>query len=221
VISPLLANVYLHELDLRWHRANGPRRTCNARLVRYADDFVVLARFIGEPIRRFLTELLEGKMELKLNEKKTRILDLREEGASLDFLGYRFRFDGSRKGSGRYMNLLPSPKALKRRRAEVKARTQRQCNLPLVRVIAELNRELLGWGRYFSMGYPFEAFDALDRYTRMRLERFARTRSQREMRLPPGMSYYAWFADLGLIRLADPRVRAYLRGQSDLHQASR
>jgi RNA-directed DNA polymerase len=216
-----LANVYLHELDLRWHRKGGPRQTCNARLVRYADDFVVLARFIGAPILQFLTELLEGKMELRLNEKKTRIVDLREEGASLDFLGYTFRFDRSRKGRCRYLNLFPSKKAQKRRRTEVKARTRRQCMLPLDRVIAELNRELLGWGRYFRLGYPFEAFSAVDRYTRMRLERFARTRSQREMHRPEGMSYYGWFAQLGLIRLADPRVRAYLHGRGGLPQAGR
>ncbi len=214
MISPLLANVYLHELDLRWHRKGGPKQTCNARLVRYADDFVVLARFIGEPIQRFLTELLEGKMELKLNEKKTRIVDLREGGASLDFLGYTFRFDRRRRGNGRYLNLFPSKKSLARRRAEIKARTTRRCKLPLERVISELNRELLGWGRYFRLGYPFEAFSDLDDYTRTRLKRFARTRSQREMRRPQGTSYYEWFALLGLIRLADPRVRAYLQGKA-------
>jgi RNA-directed DNA polymerase len=221
VISPLLANVYLHELDLRWHRKGGPRQTCNARLVRYADDFVVLARFIGEPIQRFLTELLEGRMELKLNDKKTRIVDLREDGASLDFLGYTFRFDRSRKGPGRYLNLFPSRKALARRRAEIKARTRRQCPLSLFQVVAELNRTNLGWGRYFSLGYPFEAFSALDRYTQMRLWRYALTRSQRKMKPPQGRTYYAWFGELGLSRLADPAVRATLRSHRSSNQAGR
>lgn len=221
MISPLLANVYLHELDLRWHRKGGPKQTCNARLVRYADDFVVLARFVGEPIPRFITELLEGKMELKLNEKKTRIVDLRKEGASLDFLGYTFRFDLSRKGRGRFLNLFPSKKALKRRRAEVKARTQRRCSLPIAQVIADLNRVHLGWGRYFCLGYPFEAFSDLDEYTRMRLARYARTRSQRAMRLPDGMTHYGWLQTLGLIRLADPAIRTYLQGKAAYPQAGR
>jgi RNA-directed DNA polymerase len=108
VISPLLSNVYLHELDRRWHAPAGPRARYNAHLVRYADDFVVLARSLDEPIRRFLEEVLEGEMGLTLNREKTRILDMREEGASLEFLGYTFRFDRDLYGRPRkYLNLFP------------------------------------------------------------------------------------------------------------------
>jgi RNA-directed DNA polymerase len=189
--------------------------------VRYADDFVVLARFIGAPILSFLTELLERTMGLTLNEKKTRILDLRAAGASLDFLSYTFRFDKSRKGGGRYLNQFPSSKALKRKRAEVKSLTCRRSALPLRKVVAELNRRHVSWGRYFCLGYPSESFSDLDDYTRMRLGRFARNRSQRPMELPPGKNIYAWTRDMGLLRLADPRVIAYLRGQSELPQAYR
>jgi RNA-directed DNA polymerase len=189
--------------------------------VRYADDFVVLARYIGAPIQSFLTELLEGKMGLTLNRKKTRILDLREVGASLDFLSYTFRFDKSRKGGGRYLNQFPSSKALKRRRAEVKALTCRRSGLPLRKVVSELNRGFLSWGRYFCLGYPSQAFCDLDDYTRMRLGRFARNRSQRPMKLPTGKNIYAWTRAMGLVRLADPSVIAYLRGQSDLPQSYR
>ncbi len=221
MISPLLANVYLHELDLRWHRKGGPRERFNARLVRYADDFVVLARRIGTPIQEFLKELLEGKMELTLSEEKTRIVNLREERTSMDFLGYTFRFDQSPRGWGRYLNLFPSAKALARRRAEVKALTERRCTLPVAVVIGELNRTLLAWGRYFRLGYPSEAFGDLDDYTRMRLTRFARNRSQRPMKQPQGMTDYAWALDLGLIRLGDPKVIAYLRGEAGLPQAYR
>jgi len=221
VISPLLANVYLHELDKRWHCKGGPGERFNARLVRYADDFVVLARSIGAPIQRFLKELLEGKMELTLNVEKTRIVNLCEERMSLDFLGYTFRFDRSLKGWTRYLNLFPSPKALARRRAEVKALTERRCALPVAAVIGELNRTLLAWGRYFRLGYPSEAFNDLDDYTRMRLTRFARNRSQRPMKQPQGMSDYAWTRELGLIRLGDPQVIAYLRGKAGLPQAYR
>jgi len=220
VISPLLANVYLHELDLRWHQRGGPRQTWNARLVRYADDFVVLARFIGEPIRQFLRELLEGKMELKLNQEKTRIVNLRERGASLDFLGYTFRFDRSKRG-GWYLNQFPSKKALARRRAELRALTQRRSRRTLTEVVAEMNRTQLGWGRYFCMGYPFEAFSALDWYAFQRVIRFARRRSQRPMRSPPGKTHYAWLKTLGVHRLADPKVKAYLQGRGRLPQADR
>jgi RNA-directed DNA polymerase len=211
----------VHELDLRWHRAQGPRSRYNARLVRYADDFVILARYIGAPILSFLTELLEGKMGLTLNQTKTRILDLREAGTSLDFLSYTFRFDSGRNGGDRYLNQFPSKKALTRRRAEVKALTCRRSALTLPRVVAELNRGLLSWGRYFSLGYPSKSFSDLDDYTRMRLVRFSRTRSQRSMRLPQGATAYAWGKSLGLVRLADPKVIAYLRGQGDLPQTYR
>jgi RNA-directed DNA polymerase len=189
--------------------------------VRYADDFVVLARYIGAPIQDFLLELLEGKMDLALNKEKTRIVDLRESGASLDFLGYTFRFDKSSKGRSSYLNLFPSKKALARRRAEVKALTRRRSRGTLPSVVCELNRALLSWGRYFCLGYPSSAFSDLDDYTRMRLGRFAETRSQRPMKRPQGLSHYAWTRALGLLRLADPRVIAYLRGQGDLPQAYR
>src|SRR5579864_2092212 len=112
VISPLLSNIFLHVLDYGWHLPGGPRHRYGARLVRYADDFVVLARFIGEPITGFLERLLEGKMDLKINREKTRILDLKEPGARLDFLGYSFRLDRDLKGRDvRYLNQFPSPKA--------------------------------------------------------------------------------------------------------------
>lgn len=189
--------------------------------MRYADDFVVLARFIGEPIEQFLEGLLEGKMGLRLNRQKTRIIDLRQKGASLDFLGYSFRFERNRFGKGQYLNLFPSKKALKRRRAEVKALTGRHSSLPIHDVVSGLNRAMLGWGRYFCMGYPSKAFSHIDDYTRMRLGRFARTRSQRPMKLPKGLSHYAWTQRLGLIRLADPQVIRYLRGQRDFPQAYR
>jgi RNA-directed DNA polymerase len=189
--------------------------------VRYADDFVVLARFIGAPIQDFLLDLLEGKMKLALNSEKTRIVDLREPGASLDFLGYTFRFDKSKKWGGRYLNLFPSRKSLSRRQAEVKALTERRRRGKLSSVVSELNRALLGWGLYFCMGYPSDAFSDLDDYTRMRLGRFAENRSQRPMKRSQGRSHYDWTRDLGLIRLADPEVIAYLRGKRDFPNAYR
>lgn len=213
MISPLLANVYLHELDLRWHRRGGPRDRFNARLVRYADDFLVLAKAIKRPIQEFLSELLEGKMGLRLNQSKTRILDLHEPGTSLDFLGYTFRFDPDLKGrQKKYLNLFPSKKSLKRRRAEIKSLTSRRCQAPLTQVVAEINRSQLPWGRYFADGYPTVAFRQVDFYTLMRLARFLRNRSQRRMKVPEGTTLYGWLTSLGLIRLGDPATIAYLRG---------
>src|SRR5205085_9376637 len=120
VISPLLANVYLHEFDRRWQAPGGPRGRWNARLVRYADDFVVLARYIGEPIQASVEQVLEGEVGLRLNREKTQTVHLRAVGASLDFLGYTFRYDRERRrGPHRYLNLFPSKAAEVRLRGRV------------------------------------------------------------------------------------------------------
>jgi RNA-directed DNA polymerase len=217
VISPLLSNVYLHELDLRWHRRGGPRETCDARLVRYADDFVVLSRTIGEPVHRFLTELLEGKMGLELNRDKTRIIDMKCPGASLDFLGYTFRFDRDLKGRDtRYLNLFPSAKALAKRRDAIRDVTRSGYKQTLVETVRELNRSLLPWARYFRMGYPSREFHKLDSFVLVRMERFLRNRSQRAMRVPKGRTLYAWLREKGLVRLADPATLSYLHGRGPL-----
>jgi RNA-directed DNA polymerase len=216
VISPLLSNVYLHELDRRWHRAGGPRELYNARLVRFADDFVILARFIGPPIVKFLEDLLEGRAGLKLNREKTRILNLREPRQSLDFLGYTFRYDRSLNGYGRYWNLFMSKKALARKKAEVKEATSRRRQSRLIDLIAELNKDLIDGFRYYAHGYPSKPFCDMDHYLWIRLTRFMGNRSQKRMRVPSGMQPSEWLYALGLLRLGDPRTIGYLQGNGEL-----
>lgn len=209
VISPLLSNVYLHELDLRWNR--GPKKAWNAHLVRYADDFVVLARYIGEPIQTFLSELLEGKMGLTLSPEKTRIVNLREPGTSLDFLGYTFRFDRDLTGGDhKYLNLFPSKQSERRICAKIKLRTERRV-VPLPVVVAELNKDLLYWGRYFAGGYPSKVFRRIDRYVHMRMTRVLRNRSQRRMKVPDEHSLYSWLQSFELVRLGNPETIRQLR----------
>ena len=116
VISPLLANLYLHWFDKLFYRADGPAQWANARLVRYADDFVVLARYQGPRLRGWIEEKIEQWLKLEINRDKTRVVDLREEKASLDFLGYTFRWNRDRYGRDqRYLNVEPSKKALDRK----------------------------------------------------------------------------------------------------------
>ena len=94
VISPLLANLYLHWFDKVFHGPDGPARWAKAKLVRYADDFVVLARMIRAGAASGSSkQKLEAWMGLEINREKTRVVDLQEKGASLDFLGYTFRYD--------------------------------------------------------------------------------------------------------------------------------
>ncbi|MBL8209171.1 MAG: hypothetical protein JNK87_00585 [Bryobacterales bacterium] len=90
VISPLLSNLYLHWFDKQFHRNAGPAHGANARLVRYADDFVVLARYQADKLRNWIESTLEGWLGLQINRDKTRVVNLWQTGAKLDFLGYTF-----------------------------------------------------------------------------------------------------------------------------------
>ncbi len=190
VISPLLANLYLHWFDkvfLR-HRAS-PARGGSAKLVRYADDFVVMMRGRDVALEAFIEERLEARMGLKLNREKTRVVELREEGASLEFLGYLFRWERDRHGRAwKYLNVSPSKKSIARERARLREMISRsQSHVPLALVIGRLNRQMRGWANYFSRGYPRGAYWELDWYVRERLVRHPQL-----LRLSPSGSSFNW-----------------------------
>jgi RNA-directed DNA polymerase len=207
VISPLLANLYLHWFDKVFHGSRGPARWARAKLARYADDFVVLARYLTPNLRGYIEEKLETWMGLEINREKTRVVDLSGKKASLDFLGYTFRYDRDRKGSGRhYLNVVPSKKALQREREQLRTRTNcAQSHKPLPRLIAELNRHLKGWGNYFSFGRPQAAYGAINKFVLQRLYRHVGRRSQRAYRPPEGRTHTEQFLHMGLQLLARPR----------------
>jgi RNA-directed DNA polymerase len=203
VISPLLSNLYLHWFDHLFYRADGPAHWAGARLVRYADDFVVLARYQGTRLKGWLESKLEGWLGLEINREKTRVVSLKEEGASLDFLGFTFRYYDDLQGQGwRYLNVSPSVKALKKEREKLHEMTNhRQCSKPIPQLIADLNRHLEGWKNYFDFGYPRVAFGEINTYIRYRLTQHLRRRSQRPFRPPEGVSYYEQIQRFGLVRL--------------------
>ena len=207
VISPLVANVYLHWFDKLFYRADGPAKWANARLVRYADDYVVLARYQGPRLQGWIEEKIEQWLGLEINREKTRVVDLREEKASLDFLGYTFRWQSDRYGRNqRYLHVGPSKKALQRERDRINELTdRRQGNTPITQLIARLNRQTKGWGAYFSWGYPRDGFRKINWHLGYRLANHLKHhRSQRPYRLPEGMSYYEHFQRLGLEFLTIP-----------------
>jgi RNA-directed DNA polymerase len=200
VISPLLSNLYLHWFDKVFCRSSAAAKA-KARLVRYADDFVVLAPcYVGAELNRFIEDKLENWLGLEINREKTRAVNLREKGASLDFLGFTFRYHDDLKGRGwRYMNVSPSAKALKKEREKVKELTgPNQSFQPIPKLIESLNRQLDGWANYFRFGYPREAFREINWYVRDRLKQHRRRRSQRPFRPPEGSSYYEHLTKLGL-----------------------
>jgi len=203
VISPLLANLYLHWFDQMFHAETGPYRWANARLVRYADDFVIMAKFIDHRIRNYVESWLEGRFALTINREKTRVVRLDEPGSSLDFLGYTFRYDRDLQGrSHRYLNMFPSKAALKRERQKLKAMTgPKMCFKPVPVLIDEINQHLRGWSHYFGCGYPRVAFRQINRFVRERLTRHLQRRSQRPYRPPKGVTYHAHLERKGLIYL--------------------
>lgn len=203
VISPLLANIFLHWLDVMFHRKSGPGVWANARLVRYADDFVVLARFQGKRIANWLESTIEGRMGLKINREKTQVINLKAERARLEFLGFSHRYDRDIHGrKHRYLNIMPSTKAMDREREKLRVMTSaKMCFNPTPDLIEEMNRHLNCWANYFRYGYPRKSFRKINSYIRERLTRHLQRRSQRGFRLPQGLSYYEHLKRMGFVYL--------------------
>lgn len=199
VISPLLANLFLHWFDALFHGPTGPACWADARLVRYADDRVMLAREWTVE----LTDWVESKFGLQINHEKTRVIEVDRRGGSLDFLGYTFRYDRDLKGrSKKYLNVFPSKKAVAREREKLRELTAtRQSHTPLPQLVARLNRHLEGWANYFSYGYPRGAWWEIDWFVRGRLIRHLQRRSQRPFRPPKGVSWYEQIQRFGLVLL--------------------
>lgn len=203
VLSPLLANVYLHWFDHLFQRDDGPAQWAKATLVRYADDFVVLARYISPQLRGWIEKKLEGWLELTINREKTRMVDLKQPGQSLDFLGYTFRYDRDQYGRPqRYWNLEPSCKTMGREREALRGLINpQQCCTPLPELIERVNRHLRGWSNYFKLGHPRKAFRRINHFVRYRLGRHLQRRSQRGWRVRKGVSLYAHLDHMGLVAL--------------------
>ena len=201
VISPLLANVFLHWFDVHFHREAG--RWAGAKLVRYADDFVVLARSQGARLRASVEGFLEGRRGLTINREKTRIVKLNEAGAKLDFLGFTLRYERDLLGRAhRYLNVTPAAKSLARERERLRELTDSHHSFqPLPEMIDAINRQTAGWKNYFNFGYPRQALRDRNHFVTERLRRHTQRRSQRPMKPPATESYTGFFQRLGWKRL--------------------
>ncbi|KRT71377.1 MAG: RNA-directed DNA polymerase, RNA-directed DNA polymerase, partial [Deltaproteobacteria bacterium CSP1-8] len=203
VISPLLANIYLHELDRTWERE------CKylGLLVRYCDDFVVMCR--TESQAREAHRRVQGIMErlgLALHPEKTRIVDLRRGKEGFTFLGCTIRKRRSiqRAPHLRFMQRWPSPQAMKRVRERVHDLTDaRRSGVKDVKeVIASVNPVIRGWGNYFRTGNAEREFNRIDEYVYDRLVRWMQRRGGQRARY----RWNAWprerlHAEMGLHRL--------------------
>jgi len=201
VISPLLSNLFLHWFDALFHGPQGPARWANAKLVRYADDLVILARKWTAEMTGWVESRLEGRFGLEINRDKTRVVEIGKE--SLDFLGYTFRYDRDLKGRRKkYLNVIPSQKALAQERDALRKMTStKHSHTPLPQLVERLNRHLRGWAEYFCFGYPRGAWWDIDWFVCGRLIQHLRRRSQRPYRAPQGVPWHEHFQRFGLVEL--------------------
>jgi group II intron reverse transcriptase/maturase len=183
VISPLLANLYLDEFDTKLARSG-------AKLVRYADDFVLLAKTAGKA--RFAYNIAKdvlAKLDLSFAEAKTRITTI-DEG--FDFLGYTFWKSF----------IYPSDKSMKKFKEKVRIATRRQQPKNILMVVEKLNPILRGWGNYFTVFQGKSRMMVLDTWIRMRLRSFVEKRHT--LSLAAHTKYpISFFVDMGLVSLSD------------------
>ena len=172
VISPLLANIYLHVLDMFW----AERYSSLGKLVRYADDFVIICRtkHDAENALQKVAQVME-LLKLSLHPTKTRVVDMGQDG--FDFLGFHFHKKKSRKSGKLLPYIWASPKSMMNIRRKIHFITERKrlSNTP-DEVIKFLNMVIRGWRNYFRIGNCALKFQQLDRYIRYRLEQWVRAK---------------------------------------------
>lgn len=184
VISPLLANVYFHLIDRIVNNTRSLFGKHGVRIVRYADDFVLMGKTLPAEITGKLKSLLD-RMGLTINESKTRQIDAREE--SFNFLGFTVRYDRDLKGRGtKYWNIMPSKKSEQKVRDRIKDYLSTHGHYKAQDVAQGLNAILRGWLNYFDIkgvSYPAMSKRRLRFYLYDRLNRYYGRKSQRKSRL--------------------------------------
>ncbi|WP_252120234.1 reverse transcriptase domain-containing protein [Erwinia tracheiphila] len=163
VISPLLANLYLHWLDHVWEKQGFNQRWHDAHLVRYADDFVILCRkqpkFYLAQAQRVL-----GRLGLTLNAEKTKVVNATK--SPFEFLGHRFAVQSSKKDGKLKTYYYPSPKSMKTVKRKIREVTHKgqHWDLPVL-IRMKINPILRGWGNYFRMCNSRMHFRSIANYT--------------------------------------------------------
>jgi len=188
VISPLLANCYLHILDRVWQKRH-LKGHLQAHLVRYADDFVVLCRKGVEEPLKVVRDVLE-RLDLRLNESKTHVVDATQSG--FDFLGFTIQMSQGVKTGKSYPSVRPAAKSLKKIKARVKDLTGRHLTpIPLQDIVENVNRSLRGWVNYFHYRNSSRVMSEVKRYTEERL----RTHLMKRHKVKDRGSGYGQFPD--------------------------
>jgi group II intron reverse transcriptase/maturase len=179
VISPLLANIYLHVFDMHWNT----RLQHLGRLIRYADDCVIVCRYKNEAYQAYReASNFMKKLKLTLHPEKTRVVDMYRDG--FDFLGFYFLKGRSTISGKTTPYSVPSKKAMKNIRLKIREITDRRMYLlnPEI-IIARLNLVIRGWRNYFKTGNSTRKFQQLDGYLEYRMFRFMKKQGGNRHRL--------------------------------------
>jgi RNA-directed DNA polymerase len=200
VISPLLANAYLHALDVAWEEKGR-----GAKLIRYCDDYVILCRGNPQPWFQRMERIVH-ELGLSLNAEKTRIVDAKD---GFDFLGMHFRLQPMRSNPRRrFCYRWPSTKAMQSVRQKVRDAVGYDDLYSLGDKIRALNPVLRGWGQYFRVGNAHRHFKKVDSYVHTKLVNFVRRKHKRRGKgyreFPP-----SFFKRAGLYQLHGTIVRIF------------
>jgi group II intron reverse transcriptase/maturase len=209
VLSPLLANIYLHQLDAEWERRGlVDRHGADAKLIRYADDLVVLSSKSVRPLVPVVREVL-ADMGLSLNLEKSRVVRA-EQG--FDFLGFRFIRQHSEKYGKKKAYFFPSPKAVKRVKEKVRDRCGNHVlHMKVGDVVQNVNVVLRGWWAYYRYSNASQTFQTVQLYANHRMRRYLRRRKNR-----PGLGRYRdysnehLYVELGLVCISGQGSVRYL-----------
>jgi group II intron reverse transcriptase/maturase len=205
VISPLLSNLYMRRFILGW-KVLGHEQRLDAKIVNYADDFVICCRGTGERALAAMRSMM-GQLKLTVNEKKTRLCRLPEE--TFDFLGYTIGRCYSPKTGRAYLGTKPSEKKIQKLVASLSAGTLRNSLWREVEeMVGWLNQKLVGWANYFRLGPVTKAYERVNRHVCQRLRRWL---CRKHGAAGSGCIRYPdqhLHAVLGLVRL--PSIRARL-----------
>ena len=180
-------------------------RFCESGEVRLlpATLLVILARCVGGYLQSYVADTVERWLGLTINRDKTRVTRLTRPKASLDFLGYTYRYERDLYGRGhRYLYAGPSKKALAHERETLRKLTSpKVCFVPIPTLIRQLNKHLRSWKASFRWGHTRRACRAINSYVRERLWLHLQRRSQRPFSPPKGVSAHTLFQRWGLVYL--------------------
>ena len=212
VISPLLSNIYLHLLDRIVNNPNSLFSKYGIKIVRYADDFVLMGEKINQQAIGKLKELI-NRMGLTINESKTRLVEAKQE--AFHFLGFTMSYDKDTKGRNiRYWNVTPSKKSEQKIRDKIKEYLKSHGHSSVYMVTNDLNAILRGWLNYFDIqgvSYPAMSKRRLRYYLSNSIYRYYNRKSQRKCRLYGQNAYETLVQKYGLIDPTKHSLNTQLR----------